>query len=143
MLKHFFFCLAFLGFLSPLSAQTDLKISPVALLFERLAFSAEFGVGRGDDFGLDVDLIIYSGPISYNVSGKYYFQPKRGLDGFHIGAFAGNLGDEDSFGLGFLAGFKAVSLKRVVFEVGLGVGRSFISYGAIGYGKLHVGYRLL
>ena len=119
------------------SAQVELKISPVGLLFETVAISVESAVS--ENFGLDVDAIFNSEVSGFNVSGKYYFIPKYRIDGFHIGVFTGNLGDD--FGFGFLAGTKLVSKKNITFEIALGIGRS-VDGGGVGYGKLHLGYRL-
>ena len=121
-----------------ISAQTEIKISPVGLLFETVGLSVESAIR--DNFGLDGDVIFAQDFFGFNLSGKYYFNPKSSIDGFHVGAFIGNSGDTESIGLGFLAGIKLLSKKRILFEFGLGIGRSFDD-GVIGYGKLHLGYR--
>lgn len=118
------------------SAQFEVKLSPVALLFGAAAVSVEMGLSPS--FGLDLDGIIADGGGGVNLSGKYYFNPQMGLDRFHVGAFLGTLGDAP--GVGFLAGVKLLSRHNVLFEIGLGAGRSFDG-GAVGYGKLHLGYR--
>lgn len=119
-----------------ISAQTELKLSPIGLLIPAVAISVE--TATSESFGLDGDLIVAEDFFGFNLSGKYYFNPKSSIDGFHIGAFIGNVGE--SVGVGFLAGHKIVSKKNVTFEFGLGVGRSFDG-GGVGYGKLHMGYR--
>ena len=120
-----------------LNAQTELKVSPVALLFGGLAFSAEQQITPS--FGLDADILAAVDGFGANLSGKYYFDPREGIDRFHIGIFAGGI-TENGVGGGFLAGYKWVSSKRIVFEAGVGVGRTFDG-GITGYGKLHLGYR--
>lgn len=124
-------------------AQVEVKLSPIPLLFGDVALSVEGGIS--ESFGIDGDIYIGSEVFLANLSGKYYFNPYRGIDRFHVGAFIGyNNGffSEDSGepGIGFLAGTKIVSRKNILFEVGFGVGRSF-GEGAILYGKLHMGYR--
>jgi hypothetical protein len=122
-----------------LNAQTELKVSPVALLFGGLAFSAEQQITPS--FGLDADILAAVDGFGANLSGKYYFDPQQGIDRFHIGIFAGGITD-NGVGGGFLAGYKWVSSKRIVFEAGVGVGRTFDG-GITGYGKLHLGYRFV
>ncbi|MCB0522875.1 MAG: hypothetical protein R3A50_01935 [Saprospiraceae bacterium] len=137
MKKLIIFLLALLSY-SQIHAQAEVKISPVALLFEVVAISVETPVA--DNFGLDGDIITsFYGGFYANLSGKYYFNPKTRIDGFHIGAFLGG-GTDTGVGLGFLLGYKLLSRNNVVFEVGAGVGRG-IEDSILGYGKLHVGYR--
>lgn len=128
-----------LASLHHLNAQTELKVSPVALLFGGLAFSAEQQIAPS--FGLDADILAAVDGFGANLSGKYYFDPREGIDRFHIGIFAGGITD-NGVGGGFLAGYKWVSSKRIVFEAGVGVGRTFDG-GITGYGKLHLGYRFV
>lgn len=122
-----------------LNAQTELKVSPVALLFGGLAFSAEKQINPS--FGIDADILAAGDGFGANLSVKYYFDPKQGIDRFHIGIFAGGITD-NGIGGGFLAGYKWISTKRIVFEAGAGVGRTFDG-GITGYGKLHIGYRFV
>lgn len=118
-----------------LQAQTELKISPIALIFGYPAISVEQQLT--ESFGLDADVFLLDGFFGANLSGKYYFDPVRGIDKFHVGLF---MGVQEVPGIGFLAGYKFLSRKNVVFELGLGIGRSFDG-GAVGYGKVHLGYR--
>lgn len=120
-------------------AQTELKVSPVALLFGGLALSAEQQISPS--FGLDADILASADGLGANLSGKYYFDPKQGIDRFHIGIFAGGFTD-NGVGGGFLAGYKWISTKRIVFEAGAGVGRT-TDGGITPYGKLHLGYRFV
>lgn len=137
MKKILFFTAAFLC-IQQLAAQTELKISPIPLLFGVGAISIEQGIS--ESFGLDGDIILGEDFFGANLSGKYYFNPERGIDKFHIGAFFGTIGDENTPGIGFLAGTKLISRKNLLFEIGLGVGRNFDG-GGLFYGKLHLGYR--
>ena len=137
-MKKLLFLALFALSMARITAQTDIKISPVALLFETVAISVESAVS--ENFGLDVEGILNTEILGFNLSGKYYFNPKRRIDGFHVGAFVGNFGGEESVGLGFLAGTKILSRKNILFEIGAGLGRSFDD-GVVAYGKLHIGYR--
>ena len=121
-----------------IAAQTEIKISPIPLLFGAGAISIEQGLA--ESFGLDLDVVLAEGFFGANLSGKYYFNPERGIDKFHIGMFLGIIGEDNVPGVGFLAGTKLISRKNLLFEVGLGIGRSFDG-GGVGYGKLHIGYR--
>ena len=132
-------CCALLALsINALSAQTEIKVSPIGLIFEVAAISVETAINPS--FSLDGDAIIAADYFGFNLSGKYYFNPKAGIDGFHIGAFAGNAISDEAIGIGFLTGYKIMSRKRITFEFGLGLGRSFDS-GIVGYAKVHLGYR--
>lgn len=120
-----------------LSAQVDVKISPIPLLFGVGAVSVEYALAPS--WGLDADILAGADFFGANLSGKFYFDPQKGIDRFHVGAFIGDL--QGSVGLGFLVGTKIVSKKRILFEIGVGIGRT-LDDGVIGYGKLHLGYRL-
>lgn len=135
-MKKLLIAAAFIFGFVRLNAQTEVKISPVPLLFGYAAISVEQQVKS--DFGIDVDLLLIDEFFGGNLSAKYYFNPERGIDKFHIGAFAGL---QDGYpGIGFLAGYKWLSRKNITFELGLGVGRA-VENGAIGYAKFHLGYR--
>lgn len=121
-----------------MQAQTELKISPFALLIPAGAVSLEYGVS--ESFGVEIDAVAGGGGGYVTGNAKYYFNPRAGLDRFHIGMFMSS-GVESSPGIGFLIGSKIVSPKNVLFEFGLGGGRSFDGGGVV-YWKLHVGYRL-
>ncbi len=174
----FFFAL--LGFNSRLAAQVDVTINPVGLLLADISVGADFaisenisieatvGYGSGS-LGLGSDEFKWTS-IPINAVGKYYFNPKRGADGFYADLFLRNVnrtydatpasGDADvkwnRIGLGFGAGYKVVAAKGFVFDIGLGVGRSIAgepTYVGEGnresidwpdlmfQGKLGIGYR--
>lgn len=118
-------------------AQTELKISPAALLAGAGAVGLEYGIT--EDFGVEVEAWAAPGGGALFVLGKYYLNPRKGLDRFHVGVLAGGITDLGA-GFGFMAGSKIVSRKNITFEFGLGLGRSF-SQGIFPYGKFHVGYR--
>ncbi len=125
------------------TAQVEVKTNPIGLLFE--AFPVSIEVVAGDSWGVELDAFASSGLDFLYLSGKHYFSPRRGADGFNLGAFMGGAGDDkgkDGFGLGFFAGYKALSSKRVLLEVALGLGRDFTEeLDVLPYFKLHVGYR--
>jgi hypothetical protein len=134
--KQLLFCLALAFFSQPLQSQTEIKISPIPLLFGAGALSVEQVLNPA--WGLDLDVLFGSDFFAVNFSGKYYLDPRYGADRFHVGVFTGY--QNEALGIGFLAGTKILSKNRVLFEIGLGIGRSFDD-GVIGYGKLHLGYR--
>lgn len=119
-----------------LSAQTEIKLSPIPLLFGYVAVSVEQGIGPS--FGLDGSFYYIEDVNGINLAAKYYFNPEKGIDKFHVGAFVG--AQESAPGLGFLLGYKWVSTKNIIFELGAGLGRSFDDE-VLGYGKFHLGYR--
>lgn len=158
-------------------SQTDVSINPIALLFKSINASAEQSLS--ENFGLE-------GSVSFNFPsydvlgedlssrgfgiralGKYYFKPEKAIDKFHIGPYA-RLGynsidysrDKVSnfrFAIGFYTGYKWVSQKNIIFEIGIGVGRAFINnysshdtsitvddwpgFAVDATGKLAIGYR--
>lgn len=136
------FCL--LAFSTTLSAQFEIKSNPIALLFEVGAVSMEYSNLK--DWGGQIDIYAAAdGGVVFG-SAKYYLIPKYGADRFHVGAFLSQPFEEDRVGIGFLIGYKLVSKKRIVFEVGLGAGRLIgdsSSYDFTGYGNLNIGYRFL
>lgn len=130
-------------------AQADLTISPVSLLFgdanvgldfqvkENFSIGATAGYSRGDIFGL----VDSRETVPVNLIGKYYFSPKHGADGFYVDAFAryvrrnvvATYKDDaetkldftrQQAGLGFGLGYKVVSQKGFVFDIGTGIGRA-------------------
>ncbi len=68
---------------SHLSAQTEVKLSPIPLLFGYVAASVEQGISKS--FGIDGDFILIEDFVGGNISGKYYFDPEKGIDKFHVG----------------------------------------------------------
>jgi hypothetical protein len=152
-MKHLFSFLLLLAFVTKSNAQVDVQINPVAILFSSLNLTAEFPVSP--DFGIeggleynfqhfDVDDIEYkNNGVGIRAIGKYYFSPDKGIDKWNIGGYlkyaAGNATGEDNatgdretvkstrFGIGFYTGHKWVSRKNIVFELGLGIGRNFVS----------------
>lgn len=121
-----------------LRAQTEIKINPLVLLLPGLGVGVEHGIN--DEFGIDVNALIIEGAGGIWVAGKYYLNPRQGLDRFHIGVFVGAV-SEIGPGLGFMIGQKIVSSSnRILFDIGLGIGRSFDG-GVLPYGRLSIGYR--
>ncbi len=148
--KSIFFALLFTAiFTQVATAQIEVKINPVGLLFSRVSANVEFVVS--DDFGVEgspfidfLSLDLGDGDKYKTFStglmgaGKYYFGPRDGADRFYAGAYlrfrggkytVENGDDSDSFtrtrlAVGLLTGYKWVSRKNVVFEIGFGLGRS-------------------
>ncbi|MEZ4986132.1 MAG: hypothetical protein R2795_14020 [Saprospiraceae bacterium] len=119
-------------------AQIEIKLSPL-LIAGVGALSVEYGLS--EDAGVEWDGWVAGGGFYTYFSGKYYFNPKKGLDRFYGGIFLGG-GTDIGAGGGFLVGSKTVSRsEKVLFEIGFGLGRSFDG-GVLGAGKLHFGYRL-
>ncbi|HMX38702.1 MAG TPA: hypothetical protein PKD78_00180 [Saprospiraceae bacterium] len=147
-MKHLFFSLMLLiGCNTAAFAQFEIKGNPIALLFETVALSAEYS--NLDDWGGQADLFTVDGFGFLYATGKYYLSPKYGADRFHVGAFLGSaFGDgEGNVGIGFMAGYKVMSPKRLIFEIGAGVGRGFAGedddLSVLPYFNLNLGYRFL
>ncbi len=150
--KSIFFALLFItAFTGVATAQVEVKINPVGLLFSRVSANIEFIAS--DDFGIEgspfIDFLSLDlgddskyKTFSFGLmgAGKYYFGPQDGADRFYAGAYLRYKGgkytveggdESDSFtrtrvALGLLTGYKWVSQKNVVFEIGFGLGRSIV-----------------
>lgn len=133
------------------SAQFDLTINPVSLLFSSVDISGEYGIkpsfGLEGTLGYDYggysvgDVDVKNQGIGIRLIGKYYFNPNRNIDKFNIGPYVkfatrkGKYEDGVStsnitntrFAVGFYVGYKWVSAGRFVFELGLGAGRAFVN----------------
>ncbi len=137
-----------------LSAQVDVKINPIGALFNSPDVSAEYNINEdigveltvGLEYG-NVGLISGIEEVEYKksgykvrLSGKYYFGPEDGCDKFYAGLYLGprsfsvNDDDGDAFDVGYkqsaftaglLGGFKWVSSRNIIFEIGIGAGRAF------------------
>ncbi len=144
-------CLLFI-LIAQSRAQVDVQINPIGILFSNINATAEFGVSN--DFGIeggleynfqnfDVDDFEYkNNAIGFRAIGKYYFGPEDGIDRWTIGAYTrfatGTASGDDNtgggreevkntkFAIGFYTGYKWVSRKNIVFELGLGIGRNFV-----------------
>ena len=151
-MKNFFFTVLLLTCSLGLThAQTDVSISPYSLIVAKPAFSVEQSIARQvglegffrlnniitDPFGLNRR---YSMVINANI--RYYLDPKKGYDRFHLGLFAGGATNGFSLGAGFSLGYKIISEKRIFLDVATGAGRTLTGEGDVWpYGKLNIGYR--
>ncbi|MEZ4925007.1 MAG: hypothetical protein R3A50_01930 [Saprospiraceae bacterium] len=129
------------------NAQVDVEISPLPLIFKVYTLSVEvpaakkLGINGDVYFTPGFSIIIDKGYIA-NLSFKYYFNPKGKIDRFHVGSFMGT-GSELNLALGALIGYKFVSRKNIIFEIGFGLGQDLIKKveAVTVYGKFHIGYR--
>jgi|SRR5699024_1087735 len=161
----------------PAYSQTDVSVNPIGLLFRSIDASIEqslsesFGLEGSANFNFNSYNVLgdelNSNGFGIRALGKYYFKPEKGTDKFHIGPYArvgynsinfskdkvGNF----RFAIGFYVGYKWVSQKNIIFEIGLGIGRAFINkyssddssfnindwpdFNVDGTGKLAIGYR--
>ena len=130
-------------------AQVDLTVNPIGLLFGDLSLAADFaltenfsvegaiGIGGGKNDA--ASLKYFNLPIT--ATGKYYFAPNHGADRFYLDVFTRfvtrNYSADDGgtnyaeysqtrVGFGFGIGYKVVSGKGLVFDIGLGGGRAII-----------------
>jgi len=144
-LQAFKKCFAFLiiyifaacAFTTDMNAQVEIKINPLALIFETVHLSIEKPIG--DTWGMEGETVFGGGVFLFGLNGKAYLKPKYGADRFHIGLFAAG-GSGLGVGAGFFTGYKILSKQGIILELALGIGRGTESF--IPYGKLHFGYRL-
>jgi Protein of unknown function (DUF3575) len=137
------------------SAQVDIKVGPLGLLFNQVNFGIEFAaspnVGIELTPGIDWKPLPLLNENDYNgtifrvgLNGRYYFNPtEKKLNGFYAGAYTRYGGGkytyddvdnniEEAFSStrlagGFLLGGKIVSKnEKIIFDLGIGFGRAFI-----------------
>ncbi len=128
-------------------AQVDLTINPVGALFGDFNVGADFAISN--NFSLEAQVGIGNSKVDgvkginipVNVVGKYYLNPKNGADRFYFDAFLRfinrNWNYEDNsnnidykstrLGIGFGLGYKIVSTKGFVFDIGFGAGRALVN----------------
>ncbi len=150
MKKIFLSFIAVLAFTTAWS-QTDLKINPIGFLFGSPDVSAEFGISESmgvepfvgvtySNFKIG-EATLKSNGFRLGGVGKYYFSPEKGLDKFWAGVYLRG-GTSTSTGtvngkaeetsnarvaLGLGLGYKWVSSKNIVFELGFGAGRALLN----------------
>lgn len=138
--------LCLLGF-QKAEAQVDLTLNPVGALFGDFNIGADFALSQNFSveaqvgFGNQKIDGIKGRNIPVNVVGKYYFNPKQGADRFYADVFLRFVNrnweyDDNStnanftstrFGIGFGIGYKIVSAKGFVFDLGVGAGRALVT----------------
>jgi len=164
-------------------------INPITIIFSgRADVSAEFGVSNDFGVegivsyltpnNLVLDAIGYDKGQGLGIAalGKYYFNPSEdGLDKFNVGAYTNYKtialdakedademlpdGSRKALSAGLYLGYKSVSKRNIVFDIGFGVGRYFFNnyeekttgekidasdipfLGTDLFGKIAVGYR--
>lgn len=151
MNKLFLFFIGIFSF-TILNAQGEVRINPVGLLFGSPDLSGEYIVSP--DFGAELTMSLETGTwgvVTYDdyeakksgfgvmLAGKYYFSPEDDADRFYAGLYMRNKSyavdsDEDGYVYGYkrsstsaglILGYKWVSHRNVVFEIGAGFGRAF------------------
>lgn len=157
MRKINLFCLvlAFMACSSSMSAQIDIKISPLGLLFGSPDVSVEYlaneQIGLELLGGVDYGVVFGSGAFNRNnrltksgarvrLLGKYYFETNKGGDTWYAGIYAGHRwrtitpgennitsagSTQATFTSGIHGGYKFVLDSNIVFDLGLGAGRVF------------------
>lgn len=124
------------------SAQVELKVNPIFALFEIAHINIEKQFRA--DMSFDFDIVAGEGGVFLSPSYKYFFNPtEKEIDKFYISAFlpvAFGFEDDFSIGLGFGAGYKFISRRGVVFEIGAGIGRGTGNI-FLPYPRLGIGYR--
>jgi len=128
-----------------LSAQIDVSVNPIGILFNSYDVSAEKGFS--DNFGVELTVGLSTQKYEFDdteasstgfgtrLMAKYYLSPGKGLDKFNIGAYLKygsnkfeDGGDDVSntrVAAGFYIGYKIVSKSNVFFEIGFGIGKAF------------------
>ena len=131
-------------------AQLDVEINPINIAFGKLNVSAEKGLA--ESFGLELMgsydwKWITEDYTSFSASawGKYYMAPDKGLDHSYIGPYLRYslityTGMDEKLNYnrvsaGFGLGYKWVSERNIVFDLGIGAGRAFVNQVDTGDGN--------
>ncbi len=177
MKKKLMILSAFMMFATMGFSQFEVKTNPIGLLFGQIPIAVEYiindnigvEVEAGFNFGnstlVDAD---YVGIVSI-ASFKYYFSPKMGADNIYAFPYfrfvnrslsyndTDFTGNQTAIGAGFGLGYKWVSDKGILVDIGLGLGKNFsnemtsndptftdtdINFISLnGVGRLSIGYR--
>lgn len=135
----------------------DVTVNPITIIFSgRADVSAEYGVSKDFGVegiasyltpnNLILDAIGYDEGKGLGLAalGKYYFNPSEdGLDRFNVGAYTNYKtialtadadanesipdGSRKALSAGIYLGYKSVSKRNIVFDIGFGVGRYFFN----------------
>lgn len=131
-------------------AQVEVKINPIALLFENVSVDVEFGLSN--NWGLNISPIVAFNKFDVGedefrrtqfgavVNPRYYFSPTKGINKFYLGAYGkfqtgkialvSNTDDNvknTRLAVGINIGYKIVTNGNFVFDIGFGLGRAFIN----------------
>ncbi|MBK8151720.1 MAG: DUF3575 domain-containing protein [Saprospiraceae bacterium] len=133
------------------SAQIDVSLNPLGILFRNIDLSAEIAMKQS--FGIEgifkydydhykvLDNTINSNGFGFVALGKYYFNPDLNISNFCAAPYVkfsttnGRYSDGNTTGIvnhnklavGFYVGYKWVNVRNFVFEIGAGLGRNFIN----------------
>lgn len=147
-MKNIVVLIAFLLSAGISKAQIDVKVNPLAALFENINVSVEFKLA--ESWGLDIAPILDFSKQDYNsveykynrfgvvANPRYYFNQNLGLDKWYLGAYikfaSGSAKADDVEGWsntrlagGINGGYKVVTAGNFIFDIGLGVGRAFVN----------------
>lgn len=123
-------------------SQLELKTFPIALLFEVIPIDVEYGFK--EDLSVDGSFLgVLDEGVLFDVGVRYYFNPSdKKCDKFFVAGFLGG-GTDYGLGPGFGTGYKWLSRRNLIFEIGIGVGRAYGSdiEEVYPWGRLHLGYR--
>lgn len=154
MKKSFLVLIAILTFSFQSNAQIEVSTNPIGLLFNTYIISVDYHTSPDWSFGGEMGINTANSTrtaSAYYANAKHYFNPFSDAKMFYVGTFAGvfsynyeiiTLGENQStFGVGFMGGYKLVSRKNVVMDLGLGLGRGVINSGVLPYFRANLGYR--
>lgn len=166
MKKTFLVLIIMLTFLFQSNAQIDVTTNPIGILFNSYTLAVDYHTSPDWSFGGDVRIktagLLTGSRSSFYANAKHYFNPLSDAKMFYVGMFLGGrsiesnifLGIENrtinTYGGGFMLGYKLVSRKSFIVDVGGGLGRGFSNKvsNAVGtyeislfYFRANVGYR--
>ena len=129
-------------------AQVDATINPINAIWGKYSLGADITLSQNLSIEPTISILSketgdgkYTG-IPANLFLKYYFNPSNGADRFYVDVWARYVNrkfdydpenievysnfDQNRFGVGFGIGYKVVSQKGFVFDIGFGTGRAII-----------------
>lgn len=155
MTKRYISVLAFLLVVAAsVSAQVEVKLNPIGLLFGSVSGSAELLLGERGSIGIEgmggyifpmegsliSEYIGQSTGFEVSALAKLYFNPERGGDGYYFFPYVqysslslefnedpyGDVGvTYTAFGAGIGGGWKFVGEQGLLVDIGAGIGRNF------------------
>ena len=165
MKKSFLVLIAILIFSFQSNAQIEVSTNPIGLLFNTYIISVDYHTTPNWSFGGEMGINTANSKrtaSAYYANAKHYFNPFSDAKMFYVGMFLGSHSIEsnilggienrmiNTYGGGFMLGYKLVSRKSFIVDVGGGLGRGFSNkvLNAVGtyeislfYFRANVGYR--
>jgi hypothetical protein len=159
MKKVIILVIVIIGITNVSKAQLEVTTNPIGLLMEAYTLSVDYNINEKFSFGLEGAFVNIESEMNffYGTAKFHPFSTEKGSNRFYIGVFSGQSSYKDynyykptlsrtvtQVGVGFMAGYKAVSRRNIVFDLGIGLGKGWGSddwIQLLPYLKINLGYR--